>query len=117
MGMLFRRELVAFGPRELLLTSDEPVVRQFLSGRRAGPIGMSEEKDEATLAREQLDGTDAAPVAPRRVVPQLEPTPGLPPRQAVQRRRARVLAMGDQLPAAAREAVRAGLAPVQGEPA
>src|SRR5215831_13149354 len=44
MGMLFRRNLVAFGPRELLLTSDEPVVRQFLSGRRAGPIGMAEEK-------------------------------------------------------------------------
>jgi phospholipid/cholesterol/gamma-HCH transport system ATP-binding protein len=116
MGMLFRRELVAFGPRELLLTSDEPVVRQFLSGRRAGPIGMSEEKDEATLAREQLSGADTRP-APRRVAPQLEPTPGLPPRQAVQRRRARVLAMWDQLPAAAREAVQAGLAPVQGEPA
>ncbi|HEY3478481.1 MAG TPA: ATP-binding cassette domain-containing protein [Streptomyces sp.] len=116
MGMLFRRELVAFGPRELLLTSDEPVVRQFLSGRRAGPIGMSEEKDEATLAREQLSGPDTRP-APRRVAPQLEPTPGLPPRQAVQRRRARVLAMWDQLPAAAREAVQAGLAPVQGEPA
>lgn len=116
MGMLFRRELVAFGPRELLLTSDEPVVRQFLSGRRAGPIGMSEEKDEATLAREQLANRDA-PVAPRRVVPQLEPSPGLPPRQAVQRRRARVLAMWDTLPAATREAVQAGLVPVQGEPA
>ena len=50
-GMLFRRDLVMFGPREVLLTSDEPVVAQFLNGRRAGPIGMSEEKDEATLAR------------------------------------------------------------------
>lgn len=64
MGMLFRRELVAFGPRELLLTSEEPVVRQFLSGRRAGPIGMSEEKDEATMAREQLAAGDAP--SPRR---------------------------------------------------
>ncbi|MET9218037.1 ABC transporter ATP-binding protein [Streptomyces sp. NPDC088197] len=116
MGMLFRRELVAFGPRELLLTSNEPVVRQFLSGRRDGPIGMSEEKDEAALAREQLNGREL-PAAPRRVAPQLEPSPGLPPRQAVQRRRARVLAMWDQLPAATREAVQAGLVPVQGEPA
>ena len=47
MGMLFRKHLVMFGPREVLLTSDEPVVRQFLNGRRLGPIGMSEEKDEA----------------------------------------------------------------------
>ncbi|MBD0734474.1 ABC transporter ATP-binding protein [Streptomyces sp. CBMA29] len=116
MGMLFRRELVAFGPRELLLTSDEPVVRQFLSGRRDGPIGMSEEKDEAALAREQLNGREL-PAAPRRVAPQLEPSPGLPPRQAVQRRRARVLAMWDQLPAATREAVQAGLVPAQGESA
>lgn len=117
MGMLFRRELVAFGPRELLLTSDIPVVRQFLSGRREGPIGMAEEKDEATLAAEQLAGAAAPPPAPTRLVPQLEPSPGLPPRQAVQRRRARVLAMWDQLPAPARTAVQGGLTPVQGEPA
>ena len=119
MGMLFRRELVAFGPRELLLTSDVPVVRQFLSGRRAGPIGMSEEKDEATLAREQL-ASGGAESEPLPIVPQLEPSPGLPPRQAVLRRRARVLGMWDQLPAAAREAIRTGLAPVapaRGEPA
>ncbi|MBY8876430.1 ABC transporter ATP-binding protein [Actinacidiphila acidipaludis] len=116
MGMLFRRELVAFGPRELLLTSDEPVVRQFLSGRRAGPIGMSEEKDEATIAREQLHGEGVGSGEPPRIVPQLEPTPGLPPRQAVQRRRARVLAMWDTLPASARTAITTGLTP-QGEPA
>jgi len=116
MGMLFRRELVAFGPRELLLTSDEPVVRQFLSGRRAGPIGMSEEKDEATIAREQLQGGGLGSGEPPRIVPQLEPSPGLPARRAVQRRRARVLAMWDTLPAAAREAIKTGLTP-QGEPA
>ncbi|WP_181789629.1 ABC transporter ATP-binding protein, partial [Streptomyces phytophilus] len=51
-GMLFRRNLVTFGPREVLLTSEEPVVSQFLSGSRLGPIGMSEEKDAATLAAE-----------------------------------------------------------------
>ncbi|SFB64797.1 phospholipid/cholesterol/gamma-HCH transport system ATP-binding protein, partial [Amycolatopsis marina] len=53
LGMLFRKELVMFGPREVLLTSDEPVVEQFLNGRRLGPIGMSEEKDSAQMAREQ----------------------------------------------------------------
>jgi len=31
----------------VLLTSDEPVVWQFLNRRRVGPIGMSEEKDES----------------------------------------------------------------------
>jgi phospholipid/cholesterol/gamma-HCH transport system ATP-binding protein len=46
LGMLYRRELVMFGPREVLLTSDEPVVRQFLNGQRHGPIGMAEEKDQ-----------------------------------------------------------------------
>ncbi|MFD1045262.1 ABC transporter ATP-binding protein, partial [Kibdelosporangium lantanae] len=52
LGMLYRRELVMFGPREVLLTSDEPSVRQFLNGSRFGPIGMSEEKDAATVAAE-----------------------------------------------------------------
>lgn len=52
-GMLFRRRLVMFGPREVLLTSDEPVVKQFLNGTMLGPIGMSEEKDEAQIAQEQ----------------------------------------------------------------
>jgi phospholipid/cholesterol/gamma-HCH transport system ATP-binding protein len=116
MGMLFRRELVAFGPRELLLTSDEPVVRQFLAGHRAGPIGMSEEKDEATLALEQRTAHAGADPRPR-IAPQLQPSPGLPTRQAVQRRRARVLAMWDQLPAATRDAVRAGFVPVAEETA
>ncbi len=57
LGMLFRRNLVMFGPREVLLTSDEPVVEQFLNGRRIGPIGMSEEKDEAQMAEEQATTT------------------------------------------------------------
>lgn len=104
MGMLFRRELVTFGPREVLLTSEEPVVAQFLDGRREGPIGMSEEKDAATLAAEADAGAPPAP--PRRIVPQLEPSPGLPPRAAVARRHQRVMGMMDQLPPAARSAIR-----------
>lgn len=105
MGMFFRRNLVTFGPREVLLTSDEPVVTQFLAGRREGPIGMSEEKDAALLAAE-LDNPAPPRAAPRVIVPQLEPSPGLPPRAAVGRRRERVLGMLDRLPPAARAAIR-----------
>jgi phospholipid/cholesterol/gamma-HCH transport system ATP-binding protein len=105
MGMLFLRELVTFGPREVLLTSDEPVVAQFLGGRREGPIGMSEEKDAATLAAE-ANAVPAVPDGPRVIVPQLEPSPGLPPRRAVARRRERVMGMIDTLPPAARSAIR-----------
>ena len=61
-GLLFRRELVMFGPREHLLTSDIPVVRQFLNGRMEGPIGMAEEKDEALVAKE-LASVGAAPAS------------------------------------------------------
>ncbi|WP_344683873.1 ABC transporter ATP-binding protein [Saccharopolyspora taberi] len=89
-GMLFRRNLVMYGPREVLLTSTEPVVEQFLNGRRQGPIGMSEEKDAGQMAAElaELD-RDAAGVP--HIIPQLEVSPGLPERTAVRRRQARVL--------------------------
>ncbi|MEV4681060.1 ABC transporter ATP-binding protein [Streptomyces kurssanovii] len=113
MGMLFRRNLVTFGPREVLLTSEEPVVAQFLGGRREGPIGMSEEKDAATLAREQLSGGDHAG-QPRTVVPQLEPSPGMPVRQGALRRRERVLGMMAQLPEAARTAIMRSYSPAGG---
>ncbi|MEV5886436.1 ATP-binding cassette domain-containing protein [Streptomyces sp. NPDC052020] len=103
MGMLFRRELVTFGPREVLLTSEEPVVAQFLAGRREGPIGMSEEKDAATLAAEAAGSRGAD--GPREITPQLEPSPGLPARRAVIRRRERVLGMLDRLPPPARAAI------------
>ena len=45
LGMLYRRELVIFGPRELVISDTDPVVTQFLSGTRYGPIAMSEEAD------------------------------------------------------------------------
>ncbi|MGH2736125.1 MAG: ABC transporter ATP-binding protein [Actinomycetota bacterium] len=45
-GMLYRRNLVKFGPKEEMFESDIPVVRQFLAGNTEGPIGMSEEKDQ-----------------------------------------------------------------------
>jgi phospholipid/cholesterol/gamma-HCH transport system ATP-binding protein len=109
MGMLFRRNLVTFGPREVLLTSEEPVVEQFLNARRAGPIGMSEEKDQATLDLEAARGIVAGPATERTIVPQLAPTPGLPERQAVRRRQERVKGMLHELTPAARRAVEVSL--------
>jgi phospholipid/cholesterol/gamma-HCH transport system ATP-binding protein len=114
LGMLFRRELVMFGPREVLLTSEEPVVKQFLNGRREGPIGMSEEKDAGQVAAELAalkdDGPPAAGTGPKGasgsgVPPQIQPSPGLPERQAANRRRQRVLEMMHTLPEAAQKAI------------
>ncbi|MDT3397045.1 ATP-binding cassette domain-containing protein [Streptomyces sp. B1866] len=110
MGMLYRRRLVTFGPREVLLTSEEPVVAQFLSGRRAGPIGMSEEKDEATMAMEARHGLRTEDNPAPTISPQLQPTPGLPQRRAVKRRRERVRGMLSQVSEAARVAIEADLA-------
>src|SRR5437588_1637542 len=47
-GLLFRRRLVSFGPKEDMFKSQDPVVKQFLAGATVGPIGMSEEKDRPT---------------------------------------------------------------------
>jgi len=109
-GMLFRKELVMFGPREVLLTSEEPVVKQFLRGSRIGPIGMSEEKDEAQMAEEQAmlergqtDGGTAEDVFG--IQPQMQPTPGMPVRQGALRREARVREILHTLPPAAQEAI------------
>jgi phospholipid/cholesterol/gamma-HCH transport system ATP-binding protein len=114
MGMLFRGDLVMFGPREVLLTSEVPAVAQFLDGSRIGPIGMSEEKDQATMAAEQAQVEaghhgGGAGYDMRAVVPQLEPTPGLPPRQAAQRRKDRVMSILHTLPPTAQEAIIASL--------
>jgi phospholipid/cholesterol/gamma-HCH transport system ATP-binding protein len=83
-GLLFRRELVMFGPREQLLTSEEPVVRQFLNGRMQGPIGMAEEKDAAQIEQEleQLGAGEEAAPAVTELTPRLLPTKGVerPPR-------------------------------------
>ena len=113
-GMLFRRQLVMFGPREVLLTSEEPVVKQFINGRRLGPIGMSEEKDETQMAQEQAmvdaghhhGGTEEVVG----IIPQIRATPGMPERQAVGRRRERVRRILHTLPAGAQAAIGASLA-------
>ncbi|MFC7449175.1 ABC transporter ATP-binding protein [Rhodococcus daqingensis] len=112
-GMLFRKELVMFGPREVLLTSDEPVVKQFLNGSMLGPIGMSEEKDEAQMAQEQAmvdaghhhGGVDDV----EGIVPQMRATPGMPFRQAVARRQERVRRIMHTLPHNAQVAIQESL--------
>jgi phospholipid/cholesterol/gamma-HCH transport system ATP-binding protein len=119
-GMLFRGNLVMFGPREVLLTSDNPVITQFVNGRRIGPIGMSEEKDEATLAQERaaaLGNGDGDPGSPA-LMPQLVPSPGLPERQAVHRRMDRVMSILPTLPTPAQQAILADIAggPAQAQP-
>jgi phospholipid/cholesterol/gamma-HCH transport system ATP-binding protein len=111
-GMLFRGNLVMFGPREVLLTSDNPVITQFVNGRRIGPIGMSEEKDEATLAQEKaasLRDGEPATVGNPALVPQLVASPGLPERQAVQRHMDRVMTLLPSLPTTAQQAILTGL--------
>jgi phospholipid/cholesterol/gamma-HCH transport system ATP-binding protein len=80
------------------------VVRQFLNGRREGPIGMSEEKDvaqvEAEMAALEARGGDSHNgIGPKgasggdAVPPQLTPTAGLPERKAERRRQERVARM------------------------
>ena len=61
-GLLYHRHLAMFGPREMLLSSEEPVVRQFLNAQTIGPIGMSEEKDADELASEE--GQELPPLPP-----------------------------------------------------
>ncbi|WP_327091282.1 ABC transporter ATP-binding protein [Nonomuraea sp. NBC_01738] len=105
LGMLYRRELVTFGPREVLLTSEDEVVRQFLKGDPHGPIGMSEEKDAALLALEREQRVEPVSPAVLTIPDQLTPSPGLPPRQAAWRRMDRVMTMLPDLQPAARDAI------------
>ncbi|GAA0194767.1 MULTISPECIES: ABC transporter ATP-binding protein [unclassified Aeromicrobium] len=73
-GLLYHKHLAMFGPREMLLSSTEPVVAQFLNAQRVGPIGMSEEKDADELAAESEIEMPPLPPIPR----QLEPSDGRP---------------------------------------
>ena len=73
-GLLYHGKLAMFGPREMLLSSNEPVVRQFLNAQRVGPIGMAEEKDATDLAAEAASGA-RLPALPA-IQPQLRPSDG-----------------------------------------
>jgi phospholipid/cholesterol/gamma-HCH transport system ATP-binding protein len=75
-GMLYHGHLAMFGPREMLLSSAEPVVRQFLNAQRIGPIGMAEEKDASEREAEVASGVELLPLPP--IPLQLQPSNGLP---------------------------------------
>ena len=75
-GLLYHKHLAMFGPREMLLSSEEPVVRQFLNAQTIGPIGMSEEKDADELAAES--GQELPPLPP--IALQLPTSDGKPRR-------------------------------------
>jgi phospholipid/cholesterol/gamma-HCH transport system ATP-binding protein len=102
-GIIYHKHLAMFGPREQLLTSEDPVVSQFLNGRRQGPIGMSEEKDADEQAAENA-GNKAGKIELPPMKPQLTPSNGNP-RAAEDRRVHRVMGMLDQLPPRTQKAV------------
>jgi ABC transport permease subunit len=102
LGMLYRRQLVMYGPREQFLLTDHPVVSQFMAGDPVGPIGMSEEVDHSSTAPllddygYPVDGPSGAPTMVRagaraiEVLPrQLLPASGRP-RPATERHARRV---------------------------
>lgn len=68
-GLLYHRHLSMFGPREMLLSSEEPAVRQFLNAQTVGPIGMSEEKDADELASEDHSTLPPLPPIPLQLLP------------------------------------------------
>jgi phospholipid/cholesterol/gamma-HCH transport system ATP-binding protein len=110
-GMLFRRSLVSFGPREVLLTTEEPVIDQFLTGRRAGPIGMSEEKDAATMSRETQLGIVIDPGEQTHgLTPQIQPSPVLPQRASALRHRDHLNQVWHTLPPETQQAITAAWA-------
>jgi phospholipid/cholesterol/gamma-HCH transport system ATP-binding protein len=53
-GVLFRAGLVKFASKEEMVTSDDPIIRQFLAGRAKGPIGMDEMAAEQTDVEREL---------------------------------------------------------------
>jgi phospholipid/cholesterol/gamma-HCH transport system ATP-binding protein len=55
MGVLFRSGLVKFAPKEEMRNSDNAIIRQFLSGRAKGPIGMDEMATESSEIDEVLE--------------------------------------------------------------
>jgi phospholipid/cholesterol/gamma-HCH transport system ATP-binding protein len=54
MGILFRSGLVKFDSKDNMKTTDNPIIRQFLSGRAKGPIGMDEMSDDDETGFESI---------------------------------------------------------------
>jgi phospholipid/cholesterol/gamma-HCH transport system ATP-binding protein len=53
-GVLYRSGLVRFASKDEMLHDDNPIIRQFLAGRAAGPIGMDELATEETDVEREL---------------------------------------------------------------
>ncbi|HTK66415.1 MAG TPA: ATP-binding cassette domain-containing protein [Pseudonocardia sp.] len=106
-GVIFRQQLVMFGARELVLSSSDPVVAQFMQGSRFGPIGMSEERDAAGMPIKGEVAPENLPLP--KIRPQLKPTNGQQ-RPAEARRLARVRQVLPHLPADMRRAIEESMA-------
>jgi phospholipid/cholesterol/gamma-HCH transport system ATP-binding protein len=53
-ALLYKAGLVKFAAKEEMRTSSDPIIRQFMAGRAAGPIGMDELATEETEIERQL---------------------------------------------------------------
>ncbi|MCU1453506.1 MAG: transporter ATP-binding protein [Acidimicrobiales bacterium] len=53
-GVLYRAGLVRFADKASMVESNDPIIRQFLAGRAAGPIGMDEMATEETDVERDL---------------------------------------------------------------
>jgi phospholipid/cholesterol/gamma-HCH transport system ATP-binding protein len=55
-GVLFRAGLVQFASKDDMVQSEDPIIRQFLTGRAKGPIGMDElATEESDIERELVE--------------------------------------------------------------
>jgi phospholipid/cholesterol/gamma-HCH transport system ATP-binding protein len=58
MGVLFRSRLVRFASKDEMTTTDNAIIRQFLSGRAKGPIGIDELSDASSDIEAQLEAQE-----------------------------------------------------------
>ncbi len=56
-GLLYHQHLAMFGPREMLLSSEEPVVRQFLNAQRQGRSGWRRRRTPTSWRRRRPRAT------------------------------------------------------------
>jgi phospholipid/cholesterol/gamma-HCH transport system ATP-binding protein len=64
LGVLFRSNLVKFGSKEEMTTTDNQIIRQFLAGRPDGPIGMDEMADGDDRAGRSGAAPSTVPAGP-----------------------------------------------------
>jgi phospholipid/cholesterol/gamma-HCH transport system ATP-binding protein len=59
MGVLFRAGLVKFASKEEMRLTKDPIIKQFLSGRARGPIGMDEMAQDVPEIQSELEAQEA----------------------------------------------------------